>query len=202
MAAPTSDIINATSTNQLHNINMSNVTKLIASNFLMWSRQIHALLAGYGLTGFCDGTTVAPASIVLHDGHTIDNPAYDLWQRQDQLIVASLFGAISVELQPILSNSSTTTQIWTLLSSTYAKPTWGHIKMLREQIKQWRKGTRSIDEYVQGFFPRFDQLATLGKPYEHEEKIEYLLSGLPEDYKPIVDQIEGCDTPPTMSAIH
>ncbi|XP_019084351.1 PREDICTED: uncharacterized protein LOC104709770 [Camelina sativa] len=177
MAASPSDVINPASTSQFHNINMSNVTKLTASNFLMWNRQVHALLAGYGLVGYLDGTTVAPDATVLQGEASIPNPEYNLWEPQDQLIVASLLGAISTEIQPMLSK-------------------------LREQIKQWRKGSRTVDEYVQGLVVRFDQLATLGKPYEHEEQIEYLLGGLPEYYKPLVEQIEGRDTPPSMPAIH
>ncbi|XP_010456650.1 PREDICTED: uncharacterized protein LOC104738119 [Camelina sativa] len=202
MADTTSATITTATENQIHHVNMANITKLTASNFLMWSRQIRALLAGYGLAGYLDVTTVAPDSTILREVRTTSNPEYNLWQRQDQLIVASLLGTISVEIQPILSKASTTTEIWALLTSTYVKPTWGHIKQLREQIKQWRKGTRSIDEYVQGLVSRFNQLATMGKPYEHEEQIEYLLGGLPENYKPIVDQIEGRDSPPTMPAIH
>ncbi|XP_010513311.1 PREDICTED: uncharacterized protein LOC104789284 [Camelina sativa] len=184
MAENTSAIINTASATQLHHVNMSNVTKLTASNFLMWSRQIRALLAGYGLAGYLDGATVAPASTILRAGTTIPNPDHDLWQRQDQLIVASLLGAISVEIQPILSKASTTKEIWTLLFSTYAKPTWDTSSNF---------GNRSSCGV---------KLATLGKPYKHEEQIEYLLGGLPEDYKPIVDQIEGRDSPPTMPAIH
>ncbi|XP_010478178.1 PREDICTED: uncharacterized protein LOC104757150 [Camelina sativa] len=202
MAASPSDVINPASASQLHNINMSNVTKLTASNFLMWNRQVRALLAGYGLAGYLDGTTAAPEATVRQGETMITNPEYILWERQDQLIVASLVGAISIEIQPMLSKASTTAEIWSLLSSTYAKPTWGHIKQLREQIKQWRKGSRSVDEYIQGLVARFDQLATLGKPYEHEEQIEYLLGGLSEDYKPLIEQIEGRDTPPSMPALH
>ncbi|XP_010474224.1 PREDICTED: uncharacterized protein LOC104753707 [Camelina sativa] len=163
---------------------MSNVTKLMASKFLMWHRQVRALVAGYGLAGHLDGTTAAPAMTLTTDGVTAANPAYNLWERQDQLLYSSPLGVILVELQPILSTVSTSAQIWSLLFSTYAKPSGGHIKQLREQIKQWKKGTKPIDEYFQGLTARFDHLATLGKPYEHEE------------------QIDGRDTPPSMPEIH
>ncbi|XP_010424531.1 PREDICTED: uncharacterized protein LOC104709656 [Camelina sativa] len=202
MAASPSDVINPASASQLHNINMSNITKLIASNYLMCNLQVRALLAGYGLAGYLDGTTVAPDAIVHQGETTIPNPEYNLLKRQDQLIVASLLGAISIEIQPMLSKASTSAEISSLLSSTYAKPTWRHIKQLQEQIKKWRKGSHIVDEYIQGLVVHFDQLVTLGKSYEHEEQIEYLLGGLLEDYKPLIDQIEGRDTPPSMPAIH
>ncbi|XP_010496264.1 PREDICTED: uncharacterized protein LOC104773372 [Camelina sativa] len=176
MASSLSDVVDFSNATTLHTVNMSNVTKLTASNFLMWNHQVKALLAGYGLAGYLDGSVVAPASTVTTNGATTVNPEYTLWERQDQLIYSSLLGAISVEVQPILSQTSTSVGIWTLLSSTYARPSWGHIKQLREQIHTWKKGSRSVDEYVQGFVNRFDQLALLGKPYEHEEQVDYILA--------------------------
>lgn len=35
----------------------------------------------------------------------------------------------------------------------------------------------SIDAYVQGFTTRFDQLALLGKPFDIEDQIEFVLEG-------------------------
>lgn len=49
---------------------------------------------------------------------------------------------------------------------------------------------------------RFDQLALLGKPMEHEDQVESVLEGLPKEYKTIVDQIESRDTAPTLTEIH
>ena len=69
-------------------------------------------------------------------------------------------------------------------------------------MKLWTKGTRSIDEYFQGFTMRIEQLAILGKPLELEDQIEFILEGLPNEYKPIVDQVEGRDTPPSLTELH
>ncbi|XP_019094566.1 PREDICTED: uncharacterized protein LOC109129962 [Camelina sativa] len=38
--------------------------------------------------------------------------------------------------------------------------------------------------------------------YKHEAQIEFLLDGLPEEYKSIVEQMEGHDTPPTITEVH
>lgn len=37
---------------------------------------------------------------------------------------------------------------------------------------------------------------------DHEDQIDALLEGLPEEYKPVIDQIEGRETPPTLTEIH
>ena len=42
----------------------------------------------------------------------------------------------------------------------------------------------------------------LGKPIEHEDQIDYIFGGLPEEYKHMVDQIEARDIPPSITEIH
>ena len=37
---------------------------------------------------------------------------------------------------------------------------------------------------------------------DHEDQIADVLEGLPAEYKTVIDQIEGRDTPPTLTEIH
>ena len=189
-------------TTSLLNLNMTNVTKLTATNFLMWSRQVLALLDGYDLAGYVDGSAIIPPATNDTDSVLTANPAYTIWKRQDKLIYSALLGAITVSIQPILSTAATSAQIWEILSATYAKPSRGHIKQLREKIKTWEKGTKTIDVYVQGLTTRFDQVALLGKPYDLKDQIEHILEGLQEEYKKLVDQIESRDSTPTVAELH
>ncbi|CAN7021996.1 unnamed protein product [Brassica rapa subsp. trilocularis] len=168
----------------------------------MWSRQVHALLDGYDLAGYIDGSSVPPSPTLNNDGVLSTNPDFTIWKRQDKLIYSSLLGAITVSIQPILSTTTTSAQIWETLSATYAKPSRAHIKQLRQQVKTWKKGAMTIDAYLQGFTTRFDQLALLGKPCELEDQIDYVLEGLPEEYKQVIDQIESRETPPSITEIH
>lgn len=55
---------------------------------------------------------------------------------------------------------------------------------------------------MQGLTNHFDQLALLEKPLDHEDKIEFILARLTDDYKTIVDQIEGRDVTPSLTEIH
>lgn len=129
----------ATNSQTLLTINMSNVSKLTAGNYLTWSLQIHALLDGYDLAGHIDGSlTVPPASVTIDDQISV-NPAYTLWKRQDKLIYIFLIGAISLPLQPLVSRATTVHEAWNTLASTYAKPSCGHIKKLKTQLKNWKK---------------------------------------------------------------
>ncbi|XP_010507398.1 PREDICTED: uncharacterized protein LOC104784014 [Camelina sativa] len=185
-------------TESVLNINMSHVTRLTSSNYLMWSLQVRSFLDGHGLSGHLDAAATVPAATIAGQ----PNPNFVKWSRQDNLIYSALIGTITVTLQPLVSRTTTASQIWTKLASTYAKPSRGHIKQLKTQLKNFTKGPKSIDEYVQGVTNRLDQLAILGKSYDHEDAIELILDGLPEDYKTVVDQIEGKDTPPSLTEVH
>lgn len=55
---------------------------------------------------------------------------------------------------------------------------------------------------MQGLITRFDQLAVLGKPFDHEDQVELILAGLSDDYKPVIDQIESKDNPPSLTEVH
>lgn len=186
----------------LLNVNTSNITKLNTSNYLMWSRQIQALLDGYDLSSFLDGSKPLPPAVITVDDKETPNPEFLLHNRQDKLVYSAILGAISQSIQPLLSKANTSAEIWTILASTYAKPSRGHIKQLQNQLKNWKKDTKTISEYLQGISTRVDQLALLGKVLDLEDQIELALEGLPDDYKQVVDQIESRDTPPTFNELH
>ncbi|XP_010473780.1 PREDICTED: uncharacterized protein LOC104753189 [Camelina sativa] len=152
---------------------MSNVTKLTTSNYLMWSRQVQTLLDGYDLVPFLDPATAKPDSTIITNGVTTANPAFTIWKRQDKLIYITLLGAISTSVQPLLSRASTDADIWTTLTTTYTNLSRGHIRQLKQQLDE-----------------------------SHEDQIDYILGGHPEDYKSIVDQTEARDTPPTLPELH
>ena len=200
MAANNAEIV--LNNKNLLNVNMSNVTKLTSSKYLMWSRQVHALFDGYDLAGFLDGSTPTPPPTIIADDILTDNPDYTQWKRHDKLIYSALLGAISMTIQPALSRATTASQIWETLRKIYANPSYGHVTQLRTQLRQWTKGTKTIDDYMQGFISRFDHLALLGKPMDHEEQVERVLENLPEEYKPVIDQIAAKDTSPSLTEIH
>lgn len=196
------ETINISENQSILNVNITNVTKLTSTNFFMWSRKVNALFDGYDLSGHLDGSMTIPPPTITTDGQITTNLAYQLWKRHDRLIYSALIGAISTPQQPLLSAATMASEIWSTLQSTYAKPSRAHFKQLKQQLKYWKKESKTIDEYVQGLITRFEKIVLLGKPLDHEDQIEYVIEGLPEEYKSVVDQIESRDTPPTITKVH
>ncbi|KAG7558955.1 hypothetical protein ISN45_Aa05g005690 [Arabidopsis thaliana x Arabidopsis arenosa] len=165
-------------------------------------RHINALLDGYELAGYLDCSTAPPPAMITTNNITTANPDFAFWKRQDKLLYSAVIGTITASVQSLLSRADTSAEIWSTLASTYSQPSRGHIRILKLQVEQWTKGSRTIDEYIQGHITRLDQLAALGKPLEHDKQIEAILKGLSEEYKPIVDQIACRDTPPMIPDLH
>ncbi|KAL0759898.1 hypothetical protein Bca101_076048 [Brassica carinata] len=183
-------------------VNMSSTTKLTNTNYLMWSKQICALLEGLELHGFLDATTAVPPNATNAEVQNAANPAYAPWRRQDRLLYSSLIGTISAPLQPLVSSATTTAGIWSLLSQTLGNPTRGHIRQLKLQVQSCTKGTKTISDYLRSIKVTTDELAQLGKPMDPEDISEYVLNGLPEEYKSEVDAIHGRDTTISFVELH
>lgn len=115
----------------LLSVNMSGVTKLTTVNYLMWSRQVRALLEGHELQHFIDDTNNAPSQTVVVNDVASPNPAYAAWRRQDRLLYSSLIGAISLPVQSVVSSATTTKEVWTILATTFGNPSRGHIRQLK-----------------------------------------------------------------------
>nr|CAN80558.1 hypothetical protein VITISV_023041 [Vitis vinifera] len=171
-------------------INLSNITKLLSTNYLTWSLQIQSLLEGYDLHHFIDDTHTPPPPIVTVTG------------RQDCLSFSTLLGAISISLQPLIACTTTSLDAWQTLANTYAKPSCGHVKQLKEQLKWCTKGSKSISEYMQAIKTRADEFAILGKPIDDEDLIDQDLEGLSDEYKSIIDAINARDTSISFAEIH
>lgn len=107
-----------------------------------------------------------------------------------------------ISSRPLVSQAKTSKQIWDILSQTYATPSRGHIKQLKDQLYRITKGDKTITEFVQAIKACADKLAALGKPEDHEDLIDRVLAGLDESYKSVVESINARDTPISFEELH
>ncbi|XP_010519325.1 PREDICTED: uncharacterized protein LOC104798820 [Tarenaya hassleriana] len=200
-ALPVDTVTPYSTDSPLININVSNVTKLTATNYLTWSIQIRTLLQGYNLDLFLDpaqdpsltvtaGTTVAP------------NPNFQQWFRQDRLVFSALLGSISGTCQALVASAATSAAAWTTLAQTYGRSSQGHVKLIKDHIRRYTKGTKTLDEYMNFFKAKGDELTLLGKTMDHEDLVDLILAGLGDEYKPIKDIVQAWDTIISFVELH
>ena len=114
---------------------------LTSTNYLSWKLQIEAILIGYGLQQFIDGSLSTPPATTTINNAPSPNPEYLTWLRQDKLIFGALVGSISPTLIPVITQSKMSREVWMTLANTYAQPSREHIKQIKDQIKQATKGS-------------------------------------------------------------
>ncbi|WVZ23444.1 hypothetical protein V8G54_001988 [Vigna mungo] len=169
-------------------ITLSTVTKLLPSNYLTWKLQVEALLDGYDLLKYPDGSFPASPMIISTTGvPPTPNP--------DRLIYGALLTTLSPEVTSLVSQTTTSHDLWTLLQRTYAKASRSHLKQLKERLHTTSKGTQSITTYMHSLKQTADLLASLGSPVSVEDMTDHVLRGLDDGYRAVIDSVNARDTP-------
>lgn len=120
-------------------LNMYNVTKLIATNYIVWSQQIQFLLEGYELQTLISSDVIFLPVVIIENGLAQPNPIYSHLKWHDPLLYSALLGALSNSTQSLVSWVTSSLVVWTTLEHTYGHPTSGHIKQLKNQSKHAQK---------------------------------------------------------------
>ena len=77
-------------------LNTQNSTKLTGSNYPIWKVQMTALLIGYDLFRFVDGSSACPSPTHRN---------YNNWRRQDQLILHAIITSVDQQVISLLGNA-------------------------------------------------------------------------------------------------
>ncbi|XP_019150962.1 PREDICTED: uncharacterized protein LOC109147760 [Ipomoea nil] len=167
---------------------------LTDTNYPVWQRQVETTLIGFDLLGYINGDTKEPAKFSNAEG-TTPNPTHAVWFRQDQIIIGALLGSYSESLQSLTSSTTTVTEAWTRLTSTYANDSMGRVIYLKTRLLSNPRGSRSITEYLQDMRSIADSLATAHNPVSDSDLISYVLNRLGNEYATLIPAIRvqgGC----------
>ncbi|GAU16981.1 hypothetical protein TSUD_37390 [Trifolium subterraneum] len=89
--------IGETDTKTVLILNVQSTAKLNGTNFPSWLVQFNALLIGYDLFGFVDGTKPS---------HAEDHADYNYWRRQDKLILHAILSSVEASIVTMLGVKS------------------------------------------------------------------------------------------------
>lgn len=96
----------------LTDININSSIKLTSTNYLSWEIQMEALLIGYDLYKFIDGSHLVPLAIITMNDVTTPNLEFQTWLCQDKLIFGAFVGFLTLSLIPLISQSQTSCDAW------------------------------------------------------------------------------------------
>jgi hypothetical protein len=190
MPSHTIAINETTSVTVLHT---QNSIKLTGSNYPAWKVQFNALLIGYDLLKFVDGTTHCPAKT---------HGDYEYWTRQDQLILHAILSSMDQNVITLLGCAQTSKQAWDILNKTYASKTRTRIMQLKERLSRFSKGTQSITQYLQGIKALSDELAVINSRLDDIDLVIHTLNGLGSEYKEISAALHARENPIGFEELH
>ncbi|KAK5841875.1 hypothetical protein PVK06_004199 [Gossypium arboreum] len=105
-------------------------------------------------------------------------------------------------LVPLVLRCTTLVETWMVLANTYARPSHGHIKQIKDNFKNISKGSQTITDYMQAIKIKADELATLGKLLDAEDLIEKVLERLNDTFQQVIDAVNSRNTAITFDELH
>ena len=114
------------------------------------------------------------------------------------MILNALIGSLSPTIISFIACANTSCKAWTILANTYAKPSCGRIK----QVKDPSEGIMIVTDFLHSVKARTDELAILGTPMEEEDLIEKILDGLGDEYKELIRSVQTHDTSISFDELH
>ncbi|KAE8682385.1 Detected protein of unknown function [Hibiscus syriacus] len=172
--------------------------KLTPSTFSQWRAQFEALLIGYNLLDYVEGTLQFPSSVgtaadALHKTH---------WVRQDKLILSAILVSTSSSITPLIATAKTSHEAWKKLKNLYASRSRTRAMQLKEELTLIQRGNRSITEYLHSVKALADEIAIIDHSISDDDLTLYVLNGLGPDFQEIAVPIRAQESSLAFEELH
>jgi uncharacterized membrane protein YgcG len=181
--------------------------KLTKSNHVLWNAQVRATIRGARLIGFLTGDAKAPDEKIKSkgaDGHEVEvsNPDYENWEATDQQVLNYLLASLSKDILQQVALCTTAAAAWKEIHSMFASQTRARTVNTQLALRTTRKGNLTVAEYFGKMKSLGDEMAATGRPLDDEELTEYIITGLDEDYTPLVSALCARVEPISISELY
>ena len=181
--------------------------KLNQNNFMLWRSQVISSIRTNELEGFIDGSHICPPRVFINLGQdqTIvitPNPEYQVWKKQDHILLSWLLSSLSEEVLGTVVDCSTSFEVWTTLSNQFGARTRARILHLRTQIQTTKKGSLTIHEYYSRMKSILNALRAVGSNMSDDDFIMCVFAGLGSEYDSIVASINSMQESPSHSEVY
>ncbi len=121
--------------------------------------------------------------------------------RQDKAL-ATLVLSVDTSLLYLIADLDQPKDVWTKLKEQFCKKTWGNKLELRRKLHSLRLNEGdSVQVYMKEMTELFSQLADIDSPLTEEDKVVYLLAGLPKSFSVLVTALEANSEVPKMDMV-
>ena len=172
--------------------------KLTPTTFSQWRARFEALLIGYNLLDYVQGTLWCPSSA----GTVADELRKTHWVRQDKLILSAILASTSPSITPLIATAHTSHDAWTKLKILYASRSRTQAMQLKEELTLFQRGTRSITEYLHAVKALANEIAIIDHPISDADLTLYVLNGLCLDFREMAVPIRARESSLAFEELH
>ncbi|KAL9448326.1 hypothetical protein AB3S75_015743 [Citrus x aurantiifolia] len=181
--------------------------KLTQNNFMLWRSQVVSSIRANEVEGFINGSYTCPPRCFTSPGPnqavvTHQNPEYQIWKKQDHILLSWLLSSLSEGVLGTVVDCSTSHEVWTTLTNQYGARTRARILYLRTQIQTTKKGSLTIHEYYSRMKTILNTLRAAGNNMNDEDFIMCVLAEVGYEYDSVVTNINSMPETPSLSEVY
>ncbi|PNX90864.1 retrovirus-related Pol polyprotein from transposon TNT 1-94, partial [Trifolium pratense] len=176
--------------------------KLDEKNFLLWSQQVNGVITAHNLHRFVVNPEIPLqfASVADRlDGKTSDE--YQRWLFKDQSLFTWLLSTISDNVLPRVLSCKHAYEVWDTIHKYFNSVLKARARQLRSELKNTKKLTRSVNEYLLRIKSIVNSLIAVGDVVSVQEQVDAVLEGLPEEYNSFVMLVYSRFETPTVEDV-
>jgi hypothetical protein len=164
--------------------------KLAKHNHTTWRAQVLATIRGARLEGYLTGSAKKPAMMIDgKDGDMVTNPVYEDWLAADQQVLSFLLSSVSKEILIQVATKEIAAEVWQAIETMFASKTRARAVNTRLALATTQKDNMTVTEYIGKMRFLGDEMSAAGRPLEDDELVEYILTGLDDEFDPVVSSV-------------
>lgn len=158
----TSSLVSASQKNGMISFSHHFSVKLGDDNFLLWEQQITATINGHKLQKYL--TQEKPPRFANDSDKAAGkiNEQFIEWEQQDQLLLSWLLASMNETMLARVVGCRSAKQVWARIQNHFACHTKAKIRQLKLQLRNTKKGTLKMSEYLLKIKATIDALIAVG----------------------------------------
>ncbi|XP_060211614.1 uncharacterized protein LOC132639150 [Lycium barbarum] len=163
-------------------------------NYLTWKKVFKPFLRSQNLLNLVEGSVPCPE---------LTHPQYTLWIQCDTTAHSWINATLSPSILDTLLNYNceTSHQAWSMLEKLFLDHVSSSMIHLKNKFQNFKKGSLSMEEYLQQLHSLSSALSAIGKPISDEDLVAQTLQGLPPSYRTFVSGLNANRPFPSFFAL-
>ena len=159
--------------------------KLDNTNYIVWRHQITMVLETYSLFELIEEPQLIPNQYLkdLSGAYTaVVNPDFMIWKSKEKALLTFMSSTLTSSILALTVGCSSALEVWKVLENKFSSISRSHVMNLKSELHNIKKGTNSVDLYLQKIKVIRDKLLAVGVIVDDDELLHITLKGLPKEY--------------------